>query len=195
MKNPPRVAGLISLIAAAVLLVAGIGTWAMISTNLVAQNITVAKDSPMLPGDLVDGPFSAFAEAQIIEHHALTSTEGKTYADLGAEQTKVKTAAKAAGIDLDSKDPAVIAANQANPQYTQFKADLDKWTAQRTQAMNASFLRASLFTSVVAYGVAALVIGLGVMFGLVGWALLWLGGRVDPAAVRVDRTPGSGSAG
>jgi len=195
MKNPPRVAGLISLIAAAVLLVAGIGTWAMISTNLVAQNITVAKDSPMLPGDLVDGPFSAFAEAQIIEHHALTSTEGKTYADLGAEQTKVKTAAKAAGIDLDSKDPAVIAANQANPQYTQFKADLDKWTAQRTQAMNASFLRASLFTSVVAYGVAALVIGLGVMFGLVGWALLWLGGRVDPAAVRVDRTPGRGSAG
>ena len=195
MKNPPRVAGLISLIAAAVLLVAGIGTWAMISTNLVAQNITVAKDSPMRPGDLVDGPFSAFAEAQIIEHHALTSTEGKTYADLGAEQTKVKTAAKAAGIDLDSKDPAVIAANQANPQYTQFKADLDKWTAQRTQAMNASFLRASLFTSVVAYGVAALVIGLGVMFGLVGWALLWLGGRVDPAAVRVDRTPGRGSAG
>ena len=181
MKNPPRVAGLISLIAAAVLLVAGIGTWAMISTNLVAQNITVAKDSPMLPGDLVDGPFSAFAEAQIIEHHALTSTEGKTYADLGAEQTKVKTAAKAAGIDLDSKDPAVIAANQANPQYTQFKADLDKWTAQRTQAMNASFLRASLFTSVVAYGVAALVIGLGVMFGLVGWALLWLGKRAVPA--------------
>ncbi len=189
MKNPPRVAGLISLIAAAVLLIAGIGTWVMISSNLVSQNITVAKDSPMLPGAVVDGPFPAYAQAQIIEHHALAATDGKSYADLGAEQAKVKAAAKAVGIDLDAKDPAVIAANQANAQYAQFKADLDKWTGLRTQAMNASFLRASLFTSVVAYGVAALVMGLGVLFGLVGWALLWLGGRVSPAAAR------SGSAG
>jgi len=37
--------------------------------------------------------------------------------------------------------------------------------------MTGSFLRASLFTSVVAYGVAALVIGLGVLFGLFGHAL------------------------
>lgn len=180
MNNPPKVAGLISLIAAVVLLIAGIATWATISSNLASQNITVAKDSPMLAGDFVDGPFSAFAEAQIIEHHALASTQGKSYADLGAEQTKVKAAAKAAGIDLDSKDAAVMAANQANPQYAQFRADLDKWTGLRTQAMNASFLRASLFTSVVAYGVAALVMGLGVMFALLGWALLWLGKRVEP---------------
>jgi len=37
--------------------------------------------------------------------------------------------------------------------------------------MNGSFLRASLFTSVVAYGVAALVMGLGVLFALLGFAL------------------------
>jgi hypothetical protein len=37
--------------------------------------------------------------------------------------------------------------------------------------MNGSFLRASLFTSVVAFGVAALVIGIGVVFGLIGFAL------------------------
>ena len=89
MNNPPKFAGLISLIAAVVLIIAGIATWATISTNLVSQNITVAKDSPMLAGDLVDGPFSAYAEAQIIEHHALAGTAGKSYADLGAEQTKV----------------------------------------------------------------------------------------------------------
>lgn len=80
-----------------------------------------------------------------------------------------------------------MAANQANPQYAQFKADLDKWTGLRTQAMNASFLRASLFTSVVAYGVAALVIGLGVMFCLLGWALLWLSRR--PAGVEAHTHP------
>ena len=37
--------------------------------------------------------------------------------------------------------------------------------------MNGSFLRASLFTSVVAFGVAALVMGLGVVFGMVGYAI------------------------
>jgi hypothetical protein len=40
--------------------------------------------------------------------------------------------------------------------------------------MTASFLRASLFTSVVAFGVAALVAALGVMFVLLGLALLAL---------------------
>ncbi len=37
--------------------------------------------------------------------------------------------------------------------------------------MTASFLRASLFTSVVAFGVALLVVGIGVVFILIGWAL------------------------
>jgi len=36
--------------------------------------------------------------------------------------------------------------------------------------MNGSFLRASLFTSVVAFGVAALVMGLGLLFVLLGFA-------------------------
>ena len=37
--------------------------------------------------------------------------------------------------------------------------------------MQASFLRASLFTSVVAFGVAVLAAVLGVMLVLIGWAL------------------------
>ena len=41
--------------------------------------------------------------------------------------------------------------------------------------MQASFLRASLFTSVVAFGVAALAAVLGVVLVLIGWALLSLG--------------------
>jgi hypothetical protein len=38
--------------------------------------------------------------------------------------------------------------------------------------MTASFLRASLFTSVVSFGVAAMAAGLGLVFILIGWALL-----------------------
>jgi hypothetical protein len=37
--------------------------------------------------------------------------------------------------------------------------------------MDASFLRASLFTSVVAFGVAALVVVLGLIIMALGWAL------------------------
>lgn len=50
-------------------------------------------------------------------------------------------------------------------------AELDQDDPLRTQVMNASFLRTSLFTSVVAFGLSALVAGAGVLFVLLGWAL------------------------
>ena len=53
-------------------------------------------------------------------------------------------------------------------------AQLEQGDPTRETVMTASFLRASLFTSVVAFGVAALVMGLGVLFIIVGAALLAL---------------------
>jgi hypothetical protein len=61
-------------------------------------------------------------------------------------------------------------------------AELPKDDPKRDTVMTASFLRASLFTSVVAFGVAALVMGLGVLFVLVGIALLGIVRRLDQAA-------------
>lgn len=116
----------------------------------------------MLAGDTVDGPFSAYAQADIINVHALKSTEGKTYAELGA----LKSEAEKAG---DT-------------------AKAEEYQKQRNTIMNASFLRASLFTSVVSFGVAALVMGLGLLTSLVGAALLKLAGRVPVAVERdIDR--------
>ena len=48
-------------------------------------------------------------------------------------------------------------------------AEMDRNDPARTTVMNASFLQASLFTSVVAFGVAALLMGLGVMMILMGF--------------------------
>jgi hypothetical protein len=48
--------------------------------------------------------------------------------------------------------------------------------------MNASFLRASLFTSVVAYGVAAFAFGMGIVLVLLGLAVRTLDERTDDAA-------------
>lgn len=50
-------------------------------------------------------------------------------------------------------------------------AQLARDDPNRETVMNASFLQASLFTSVVAFGVAALAAGIGLVFVLVGMAL------------------------
>ena len=54
-------------------------------------------------------------------------------------------------------------------------AELAQDDPVRDTVMNASFLRASLFTSVVAFGICVLVIGLGIVLGVIGRALRKLG--------------------
>lgn len=61
-------------------------------------------------------------------------------------------------------------------------AELDREDPLRQVAMNGSFLRASLFTSVVAFGVSLLVVGLGLLFILVGLAIMNVAGRVEGMA-------------
>lgn len=63
-------------------------------------------------------------------------------------------------------------------------AELDRDDPRRETVMTSSFLRASLFTSVVGFGVAALVVALGVLFALVGIVLLRIVSRL-PAATPV----------
>src|SRR4249920_1735099 len=69
-------------------------------------------------------------------------------------------------------------------------AELPRDDQRRQTVMTASFLRASLFTSVVAFGIAALAAALGVVFILLGWALLaiYRAGRPTPAAAGVVAT-------
>lgn len=144
-----KLVGILSIIAGIVLIVAGAITWGTVSSQLKSEHITVPGDSEFMNGAYagrqVTGPITAFAQADTINQHALAGSDGKTYAELGA------LAREAA----DAGDEEAAAA----------------FNDQRNTVMNGSFLRASLFTSVVAFGVSALVIGLGVMFGLIGWAL------------------------
>jgi hypothetical protein len=123
------VVAMILMIAGAAMVLAGGTTYAMVSSQLEAERITVSEDAARFAGQAVTGPFTAYQEALIIEKHALEATGGKTYAQ------------------LDREDPL------------------------RAVAMDGSLLRASLFTSVVAFGLSALVIISGVIFLLLGWAL------------------------
>jgi hypothetical protein len=151
-----RILGIITMVAGAIFLVAGGVTWGAVSSNLKAEKITVSPDAEHFAGATVDTPWEAFSQADIIEHHALGATGGQTYAEISG-------AAKALGEKLtaEGKTPEEQAAN----------ADLAKLNGLKSTVMTASFLRASLFTSVVAFGVAALVMGLGIVFGLIGFAL------------------------
>ena len=124
-----RLIGTLGILAGVVLIAAGATVWVMISTQLSAEHITVSDDSPYLAGAPVNGPISAYAEAVIINHHALEASGGLTYAE------------------LEQDDPV------------------------RATVMNASFLRASLFTSVVSYGVAVFAAGMGLMLALFGWSI------------------------
>jgi len=115
-----------SIVIGVALILGGLGTWILVSSTLADQNITVAEDASCLKGDEVNGPFSAYCEAKVIEKHALDATNGLTYAE------------------LDREDPL------------------------RQVAMNSAFLQSSLFTSVVAFGVAGMAILMGVVFTLIG---------------------------
>jgi hypothetical protein len=61
-------------------------------------------------------------------------------------------------------------------------AELDREDPVRATVMNASFLRSSLFTSVIAFGVAAFAAGMGVLFLALGWATRTLAVVTDGAA-------------
>jgi hypothetical protein len=135
-----RVLGLLTLIFGIIFIVAGGATWVAVANNLAAEQITVSDDAQAFGGQLVDTPWEAWFQADIINTHALSATGGQTYAQLPQD------------------DP------------------------ERGTVMTASFLRASLFTSVVAFGVALLAVGIGVVFILIGWALRKIG-SVAPAAI------------
>ena len=127
--GPLRLLAVLVMVGGVVLGLGGAATWALVQTSLADENITVAEDARWFAGEPVDGPLTAYSEADIIEHHAMEASGGKTYAE------------------LDREDPV------------------------RATVMNGSFLRASLFTSVVSFGIAAMAMGLGVLFVLVGYAL------------------------
>jgi hypothetical protein len=141
-----RVLSMLVIVAGAVFIAAGVVTWFVVREQLADEKIVVSEDAERFAGWEVDGPFTAYAEADAIEGHALESSGGKTYAE------------------LDREDPT------------------------RETVMTASFLRSSLFTSVVAFGVAVMAAGLGLVLLAIGVALLIAARRLS-TALTLDAPP------
>jgi hypothetical protein len=123
-----------------------------VRSELIAQHITTTPDAS-IPNVQVDSPATAKSMADIIAHHAEEATGGKTYAELGRYLSKT-------GGDTNDEAAAVKGADGkplANP--------------VRNVAFQASALRTSLLTSVMAFNVAQLVVGLGAMMAALGIAI------------------------
>ena len=87
-----------SIVIGALMIVGGISKWFVVSTTLSDQKIVVSGDASCLAGDTVDGPFSAYCQAKVIEKHALDATGGKTYSELDQEEVAYYFSALAMGL-------------------------------------------------------------------------------------------------
>jgi len=68
-------------------------------------------------------------------------------------------------------EQSIIAEHTAAATGGKTYAELDREDPNRTTAFNGSMLRSSLFTSILAFGLSALISGLGLLTALTGWAL------------------------
>jgi hypothetical protein len=142
-----------------------------VKQELVAQNITTPEDASM-PNVKVTDAASAESMARIIDHHARESSGGLTYSEMGRFM--------AANGDPAGTSDAAAALKGADGKPVA--------NALRNTAFQASALQTSLWSSVLAFNVADLVIGLGLMILVLGLAVggvgVALGGLAIPALAR-----------
>lgn len=161
--------GLVFIAAGAYTVFRGFDAKDQVRSELVAQDITTPEDAS-IPNARVDDAATAESMAEIIGVHASESTEGRTYAELGRFLA-------VDGGDTNDEAEAMVGADGrpvSNP--------------LRATAFQASALRTSLYTSVLAFNVADLVVGLGAMVLVLGVAVgglgVALGGLVIPSLAR-----------
>jgi hypothetical protein len=65
-----------------------------------------------------------------------------------------------------------------------YYAELERDDPRRETALTSSFLQASLFTSVLAFGVAAMAVGMGILFLLIGLGIRDVEERTVQTALR-----------
>ncbi|MGP3536218.1 aromatic ring-opening dioxygenase LigA [Microbacterium sp. RD1] len=143
-----RIGGL-TLAAGSVFLAGGAGAWLTVAKQLRAENITVPGNAPALAGRPVRGPVTAYVEALVIKGNAERGAGGRTFAEIS---------------------DALRAVEKGSDEERELRA-------QSAALSTAASLRTALLTSVLAYGVSALVTGLGAFFVVTGSLLRRSDGR------------------
>jgi len=190
-----RVLTVIIAIGGLVMLVLGITMYAVASGELGRQNITVASvdegsngvENGPNAGKPVQGPFTALSQIQAITHHLQQSSQVATGGTKDATTGVVTggdpnvTYGTAPSLSLDAQgncgsttaqwtDPAgngTIQCTKGAPPEVTGSINAASMASLRSTMTTGSFLISSLFVSVLAFGVSALIIGLGILFLIV----------------------------
>jgi len=191
------------------MLVLGISIYAMTSSQLGSQQITVASfNHSSTPngsnaGKTIRGPFTALSQIKAIENHmrqaGQTATGGTSDPNTGAVtggDTGI-TYGNAPTLSLDAQgnctgtsalwtDPAGMGTVQCSaagqPPVVTGSVNPTALAGVRNTLMTGSFLVSSLYVSVLACGVSALIAGLGLLFIVVCVMGVKLAGKHEPTA-------------
>ena len=117
----------------------------------VAQDVTTPDDA-VLPEIPVRGPFSMWAQSDIITHHQLDSTEGLYYSQMPRSIPQVDENGQAV---LDESGEQVMVPNEA-----------------RTSWMTATTLTTALGLGIIAYALSAFAAAIGLTLMVTGYVFL-----------------------
>jgi hypothetical protein len=116
-----------------------------------AQNV-VTPDDAAIPETPVRGPFTMWAQSDIITHHQLESTEGLYYAEMERMVPQLDEAGQPV---LDEDGEPVMVPNEA-----------------RASWINATALTTALGLGIVSYALSAFAIAVGLTLMVAGYAFL-----------------------
>jgi hypothetical protein len=152
--------GLAFLVGGSYTVVKGVDAKAAVRAELARQAITTTPDAS-IPNVEVTDAATAQSMADVIQKHADEITGGRSYAELGRYLT-------ADGKGDTSDENLAMKDSDGNPVANPV----------RDLALTAQTLRAGLYTSVMAFNIADLVIGLGLAIAVIGLAFGGLGVRL-----------------
>ena len=158
------VLGVVTILAGVFAILQGADAKSDVRDKLAAQSITLTDDAGEIvpgaePGALVDDPEAAEAMAEIINAHALESTNGLTYAEMGRFATED---GDPAGTN-DEEEAATGPNGQPLP------------NPARNTAFQAAALQTSLYSSFMGFKVADFVQGFGLFAIAVGIFMIFAG--------------------
>lgn len=147
------VVGILSLVVGIGSVAGGIFGAAYTWNEAVAENITTPDDAVFAEVP-VRGPLSMWAQADIIEHHQLDSTEGLRYSEMPREVPQVDEAG--APVVDEAGEPVMVP------------------NAARASWINATALTTALNMGLLAYALSAMAVAVGVTLAGAGVAFLSL---------------------
>ena len=125
----------------------------------VAQNV-VTPDDGVIPETPVRGPFTMWAQADIITHHQLENTGGLYYAEMDREVAQLDDSGQAV---LDENGEAVMVPNEA-----------------RASWLDATALTTVLGLGIMSYALAAFAFAVGLTLIVIGYTFLRIRKRAGP---------------